>query len=112
MYERFKNHMSHLQKINVVNRQQRSLWQENTVATSVIFWGYKPVRTVSRTFLLSSFLMSRIASSGSTALSSVVPMMLITLMTGILFLNFSSRTSFSPGNLVYFVVSSLAKVFY
>ena len=70
------------------------------------------MRNVSLTFLLSSFLMSRIASSGSTALSSVVPMMLITLMTGILFLNFSSRTSFSPGNLVYFVVSSLAKVFY
>ena len=40
----------------------------------------------------------KISSNGSTALSSVVPMMLITLITGIWFFNFSFRTSRNPGN--------------
>ena len=40
----------------------------------------------------------KISSNGSTALSSVVPMMLITLITGIWFFNFSFRTSSNTDN--------------
>ena len=50
------------------------------------------------TWLRRVFLMSKISSNGSTAPSSVVPIILITLITGIWFSNLSCRVSFSSGN--------------